>query len=38
MGAVVMLGTLFGLIVLIFAMVLRFDPEVDRRPFREPDQ
>ena len=27
MGAVVMLGTLFGLIVLIFAIVLRFDPE-----------
>jgi hypothetical protein len=27
MGAVVMLGTLFGLIVLIFALVLRFDPE-----------
>ena len=27
MGAVVILGTLFGLIVLIFAIVLRFDPE-----------
>lgn len=27
MGAVIMLGTLFGLIVLIFALVLRFDPE-----------
>jgi hypothetical protein len=27
MGAVVMLGTLFGLIVLIFGLVLRFDPE-----------
>jgi len=27
MGALIMLGTLFGLIVLIFALVLRFDPE-----------
>jgi hypothetical protein len=27
MGAVIMLGTLFGLIVLIFGLVLRFDPE-----------
>jgi hypothetical protein len=27
MGAVIMLGTLFGLIALIFALVLRFDPE-----------
>ncbi len=27
MGAVIMLGTLFGLIVLVFALVLRFDPE-----------
>jgi hypothetical protein len=26
-GAVIMLGTLFGLIVLIFTLVLRFDPE-----------
>jgi len=26
-GAVIMLGTLFGLIVVIFALVLRFDPE-----------
>jgi hypothetical protein len=26
-GAWIMLGTLFGLIVLIFALVLRFDPE-----------
>lgn len=25
MGAVIMLGTLFGLIVLIFGLVLRFD-------------
>lgn len=27
MGALIMLGTLFGLIVLIFAMVLRYDPD-----------
>jgi hypothetical protein len=27
LGALIMLGTLFGLIVLIFALVLRFDPE-----------
>ena len=26
-GAVIMLGTLFGLIVVIFALVLRYDPE-----------
>jgi hypothetical protein len=26
-GAWIMLGTLFGLIVLVFALVLRFDPE-----------
>jgi len=27
-----MLGTLFGLIVLIFGLVLRFDPEARRTP------
>jgi hypothetical protein len=26
-GALIMLGTLFGLIILIFALVLRYDPE-----------
>jgi len=26
-GALIMLGTLFGLIMLIFGLVLRFDPE-----------
>jgi hypothetical protein len=26
-GALIMLGTLLGLIVLIFALVLRYDPE-----------
>jgi hypothetical protein len=30
MGSVIMLGTLFGLIVLIFGLVLRFDPEARR--------
>ena len=35
-GALIMLGTLFGLIVLIFALVLRFDPEV--RPSQGRDQ
>jgi hypothetical protein len=32
-GALIMLGTLFGLIFLIFALVLRYDPEA-RRPAR----
>jgi hypothetical protein len=36
MGAVIMLGTLFGLVVLIFGLVLRFDPEA--RPRRGHDQ
>jgi hypothetical protein len=35
MGAVVMLGTLFGLIALIYALVLRYDPEARRAPRRE---
>ena len=26
-GAVIMLGTLFGLIALVFGLVIRFDPE-----------
>lgn len=30
MGVVIMLGTLFGLIVLIFGLVLRFDPQARR--------
>lgn len=33
-GAAIMLGTLFGLIVLIFALVLRYDPEA-REPAGE---
>lgn len=32
MGAVIMLGTLFGLVALTFALVLRFDPEARRTP------
>jgi hypothetical protein len=31
-GALIMLGTLFGLIVLIFALVLRYDPEAGDPP------
>jgi hypothetical protein len=30
-GALIMLGTLFGLVVLIFGLVLRFDPEARPR-------
>ena len=35
MGAVIMLGTLFGLIVVIFGLVLHFDPEARRGPGQE---
>jgi hypothetical protein len=35
MGAVIMLGTLFWLIVLVFGLVLRFDPEARRAPSEE---
>jgi hypothetical protein len=35
MGAVIMLGTLFGLIMLIFGVVLRFDPEARHRQGRD---
>lgn len=38
MGVVVMLGTLFGLIVFIFGMVLHFDPEAQRAPHHERDR
>ncbi len=34
-GAVIMLGTLFGLIALTFGLVLRFDPEARRAPGNE---
>jgi hypothetical protein len=35
-GAFIMLGTLFGLIALVFGLVLRFDPEA-RRLTAEPE-
>ena len=35
MAQAIMLGTLFGLIFVIFALVLRFDPEARRAPDRE---
>jgi hypothetical protein len=35
MGQAIMLGTLFGLIVLIYGLVLRFDPEARRN--EQPD-
>jgi hypothetical protein len=38
MGAVIMLGTLFGLIALIFGLVFRFDPEARGAPSLECDQ
>jgi len=37
MGALVMLGTLFGLIVLIYGLVFRYDPEARRAPSPERD-
>jgi hypothetical protein len=37
-GAVIMLGTLFGLMALIFGVVLRYDPEARRAPSEERDR
>lgn len=37
MGQVIMLGTLLGLIGLIYAVVLRFDPEA-KRPAQRTDR
>jgi hypothetical protein len=37
MGAVIMLGSLGGLVVLIFALVYRFDPEARNRAHRDND-
>jgi hypothetical protein len=34
-GALIMLGTLVGLIVLVFGVVLRYDPEARRPSTRE---
>jgi hypothetical protein len=38
MGQAIMVGTLFGLIVLIFGLVLRFDPEARRAHDHEGDR
>ena len=39
LGALIMLGTLFGAIALVFGLVLRFDPEARRPSKREgPDR
>jgi hypothetical protein len=38
MGAVIMLGTLFGLIVLIYGVALYFDPEARRAPRQARDR
>lgn len=35
MGALIMLGTLFGLIVIIFGLVLKFDPQARRHEYVE---
>ena len=35
MGALIMLGTLFGLIALVFGVVLRYDPEARRQSLDE---
>lgn len=37
MGQLIMLGTLFGLIAVIFSLVVHFDPEA-RGPRLEPEQ
>ena len=39
MGVAIMVGTLLALIVLVVALVIRFDPEARERPARpgEPD-
>ncbi len=36
-GIAIMLGTLFGLIIVIFALVIRFDPEARRAPSHDLD-
>jgi hypothetical protein len=38
MGQAIMLGTLFGLIALVYGLVLRFDPEARRARGREGEQ
>jgi hypothetical protein len=38
MGQAIMLGTLFGLIALVYGLVLRFDPEARRAQDQEGDR
>jgi hypothetical protein len=38
MGQAIMLGTLFGLIALVYGLVLRFDPEARRAQGQEGDR
>ncbi|WP_290579859.1 hypothetical protein [Ketobacter sp.] len=38
MGALIMLGTLFGLIVIIFGLVLKFDPQARQHGYAEDKQ
>jgi hypothetical protein len=38
MGQAIMLGTLFGLIALVYGVVLRYDPEARRAQDREGDR
>ena len=35
MGALIMVGTLLGLIALVFGLVIRFDPEARRPPSQD---
>jgi hypothetical protein len=37
MGQVIMLGWLFGVVLVIFGLVLHFDPEARRDPERRPN-
>ncbi len=38
MGAIIMLGTLIGLIVIIVGVVYRYDPQARRPPSRRRDR
>jgi H+/Cl- antiporter ClcA len=38
LGAVIMVGTLLGLIALVYFLVLRFDPEARRSPAPEDER
>ena len=37
-GILIMLGTLFGIIALVYGLVLRFDPEARRTSADEPNE